>query len=50
MKKQIAPEVEVAMAKAIVKNCQMIKLIFGAFCFLALIGVVVLDILSEVMK
>lgn len=50
MKRDVAPEVEVAMAKAIVKNCQMIKLVFGVFCLLALIGVAVLDLLSQIMK
>lgn len=36
--------VKIAMAQAIVKNCQMIKLVFGTFCFLTIITIAILEI------
>lgn len=42
--------VKIAMAQAIVKNCQMIKLVFGTFCFLAIITITLLEIVSELSK
>lgn len=42
--------VKIAMAQAIVKNCQMIKLVFGTFCFLAILTITLLEIVSELSK
>jgi hypothetical protein len=42
--------VKIAMAQAIVKNCQMIKLVFGTFCFLAIITITILEIVAELSK
>jgi hypothetical protein len=42
--------VKIAMAQTIVKNCQMIKLVFGTFCFLAIITITILEIVAELSK
>ena len=42
--------VKIAIAQAIVKNCQMIKLVFGTFCFLAIITIAILEIAAELSK
>ena len=42
--------VKIAMAQTIVKNCQMIKLVFGAFCFLAIITITILEIVTALNK